>query len=147
MFGLEVCLPDTTSGQTLPNRRLKTQDDYAKYENGVFSILGRTSVDIIKSGGYRVTALEIKTQLLKHSLIVDVCVVGVPNDVWGQIVGAVVVLDDRKVISLPAIQEWCEDYLAAHQMPRCWRKVSQLNRNELGKVNKAEVLEEMFLNE
>lgn len=48
--------------------------DVAKYENGMFKILGRSNVDIIKTGAYKVSALEIETHLLEHPLIADVCV-------------------------------------------------------------------------
>lgn len=50
--------------------------DVAKYENGIFRILGRTNVDIIKTGAYKVSALEIETHLMEHPAIADVCVVG-----------------------------------------------------------------------
>lgn len=136
--------PDATKSSFDDDGWFKT-GDYAKYENGVFSILGRTSVDIIKTGGFKVSALEVETQLLEHSAIVDVCVVGVPDDVWGQIVGAVVVLDDNGDSSFDAIQQWCKGCLATYQIPKRWQKVVQLKRNEMGKVNKAEVLKEHFL--
>lgn len=123
--------------------------DYGKYENGVFSILGRTSVDIIKTGGYKVSALEIETQLLEHSDIVDVCVVGVPDDVWGQTIGALVVLSDKNEnvgSNFDEIQEWCRDYLADYQIPKRWISILELKRNDMGKVNKADVLKKYFTN-
>lgn len=53
--------------------------DTAGYENGYFKILGRSSVDIIKSGGYKLSALEIESKLLEHPKILDVAVVPVSN--------------------------------------------------------------------
>lgn len=58
--------------------------DTAKYENGVYSILGRTSVDIIKTGGYKVSALQVETVILGHPDIEDCAVVGLPDITWGQ---------------------------------------------------------------
>lgn len=116
--------------------------DYAKYENGVFSILGRSSVDVIKTGGYKVSALEIETELLEHTDIIDVCIVGLSDDVWGQIVGALIVL--KNVDKLNVIQEWCKLKLAVYQIPKRWIIVSEIKRNEMGKVNKVEVLKEYF---
>lgn len=49
--------------------------DTAAYEKGYFKILGRSSVDIIKTGGYKLSALEIESKLLEHPKILDVAVV------------------------------------------------------------------------
>lgn len=57
--------------------------DTAGYENGYFKILGRSSVDIIKSGGYKLSALEIESKLLENPKIRDIAVVGLPDDTWG----------------------------------------------------------------
>ena len=51
----------------------------------MFKILGRTSVDIIKSGGYKISALDVERVLLTHPNIQDVSVVGLDDPVWGQV--------------------------------------------------------------
>ena len=58
--------------------------DIAVYHNGYYKILGRASADIIKSGGYKISALQIETELLAHSQIADCAVVGLSDDIWGQ---------------------------------------------------------------
>ena len=58
--------------------------DIAQYDNGYYQILGRASADIIKSGGYKISALQIETELLAHPLIADCAVVGLSDPVWGQ---------------------------------------------------------------
>jgi acyl-coenzyme A synthetase/AMP-(fatty) acid ligase len=59
--------------------------DTARYDDdGTYKILGRTSVDIILTGGYKVSAVEIETHLLGHPDIVDCSVVGLPDITWGQ---------------------------------------------------------------
>jgi malonyl-CoA/methylmalonyl-CoA synthetase len=58
--------------------------DTARCVNGTYKILGRTSVDIIKTGGYKVSAVEIQTHLLGHPDIADCSVIGVPDITWGQ---------------------------------------------------------------
>ena len=58
--------------------------DIAQYTNGYYRILGRASADIIKSGGYKISALQIETELLAHPLIADCAVVGLNDEVWGQ---------------------------------------------------------------
>lgn len=58
--------------------------DTVQYENGIYKILGRTSIDIIKSGGYKVSALEVETVILGHPDIIDCAVVGISDSTWGQ---------------------------------------------------------------
>ena len=59
--------------------------DIAVKEGGAFKILGRASTDIIKTGGYKISALEIERELLEHSALQDVAVLGIPDKVWGEI--------------------------------------------------------------
>jgi len=66
--------------------------DTAVYEGGTYRILGRTSVDIIKSGGYKISALDVERHLLAHPDIAEVAVIGVHDITWGQKVPAVVVV-------------------------------------------------------
>ena len=58
--------------------------------------MGRASVDIIKSGGYKISALDIERVLLSHPQISECAVVGIPNLEWGQTIGVIVVLKDEK---------------------------------------------------
>jgi malonyl-CoA/methylmalonyl-CoA synthetase len=58
--------------------------DVVSFSGGYIKILGRSSADIIKSGGYKISALEIETHLLGHPLIQDCTVVGIPDHTWGQ---------------------------------------------------------------
>lgn len=52
--------------------------------DGSYKILGRTSVDILKTGGYKVSAVEVEAALLGHPDIIDCSVVGLPDPTWGQ---------------------------------------------------------------
>lgn len=58
--------------------------DVVQYSKGIYKILGRKSVDIIKTGGYKVSALNVETELLGHPDIQDCAVIGLPDDTWGQ---------------------------------------------------------------
>lgn len=80
-------------------RRFQTGDVAQRIGyHGYYQILGRNSIDIIKTGGEKVSALEIERELLSCDFgIQDVAVVGIPDPEWGQKVAAVVVLDDGKV--------------------------------------------------
>uniref|UniRef100_A0ACB8EAS1 Acyl-CoA synthetase member 3, mitochondrial n=1 Tax=Sphaerodactylus townsendi TaxID=933632 RepID=A0ACB8EAS1_9SAUR len=80
--------------------------DTAVYKEGTYWIRGRTSVDIIKSGGYKISALEVERLLLAHPSIADVAVIGVPDVTWGQRVSAVVKLREGKTMSLKELKDW-----------------------------------------
>src|SRR5690606_3796514 len=59
--------------------------DVAKIdERGYFEIVGRSSVDIIKSGGFKISAREIEEALLGHPEVREVAIVGVPDAKWGE---------------------------------------------------------------
>ena len=84
---------EATAKEFTEDRRwFKTGDSAVMDEKtGEFKILGRTSVDIIKSGGYKISALDIERVLLEHENVQEVAVLGIEDEVYGQIVGAVVV--------------------------------------------------------
>jgi len=65
--------------------------DVAIVEDGMYRILGRKSTDIIKTGGYRVSALEIEEVLRTHPVIKDCAVIGVEDPEWGERVAAALV--------------------------------------------------------
>jgi malonyl-CoA/methylmalonyl-CoA synthetase len=114
--------------------------DTAVVENGYYRILGRTSVDIIKSGGYKLSALEIEAALLEHPAIAECAVVGVPDATWGEAVAVAVVPRDGRGIDLPELREWCRDRLSPYKIPRLLLPVAGLPRNAMGKCNKAGVV-------
>jgi malonyl-CoA/methylmalonyl-CoA synthetase len=121
--------------------------DTASYEDGAYRILGRTSVDIIKSGGYKISALDIERHLLEHPMIAEVAVVGIPDITWGQKVAAIVLLRQQEKnasLSLEDLRQWSKDRLPAYQVPTVLRVVNNIPRNALGKVNKKELVADLF---
>jgi malonyl-CoA/methylmalonyl-CoA synthetase len=110
--------------------------DVAVCEDGVYRLLGRTSTDIIKTGGYKVSALEIEDALREHPAIADAAVIGAPDDDWGQRVAAVVELRGGMALSLAELREWLRPRMAPYKVPRDLRVVAALPRNAMGKVNK-----------
>jgi len=120
--------------------------DIAILEDGYYKILGRSSVDIIKSGGYKISALEIEEVLRKHPVIKDCGVVGIPDEEWGEIIGASLVLNTAKDISdekcneiYNEISDWLKDKLPSYQIPRRYMFQYDLPRNVMGKVTKKEI--------
>ena len=113
--------------------------DVAVLEDGSYRLLGRTSVDIIKTGGFKVSALEIEEVLRTHPAIAECAVVGVSDEDWGECVSAAVELRHGATLSLDDLQEWARPQLAPYKIPRALQPVSALPRNAMGKVVKPEV--------
>jgi malonyl-CoA/methylmalonyl-CoA synthetase len=113
--------------------------DVAVLENGYYRLLGRASVDIIKTGGFKVSALEIEEVLREHPAIAEASVIGVPDDTWGERVAAVVVLHADHALEIAELREWGKQRLAPYKVPSVLRAVDELPRNALGKVLKPEL--------
>jgi malonyl-CoA/methylmalonyl-CoA synthetase len=113
--------------------------DVAVVEDGYFRLLGRDSVDIIKTGGFKVSALEIEEVLRTHPEIADCAVVGVPDAEWGERVGVAVVQRPGGNLTLDALRGWAKERLATYKVPSLMRVVEELPRNAMGKVVKPEV--------
>jgi malonyl-CoA/methylmalonyl-CoA synthetase len=118
--------------------------DIAQLEGGYYRILGRSSVDIIKTGGYKVSAIEIEETLRTHPQVVDCAVVGVPDEEWGERVCAAVVPTSN--LEIEALDAWSRERLARYKLPRTWLEVDDLPRNAMGKVQKPAV-KAMFADE
>jgi len=110
--------------------------DMAVQERGYYRIMGRLSVDIIKSGGYKLSALEIEAALLEHPAIAEVAVIGLPDDTWGEAVTAVIVSQENTALDLPTLREWCKQRLSVYKIPQRLLAVNELPRNAMGKVTK-----------
>ncbi len=113
--------------------------DTAVVENGVYRILGRTNIDILKTGGHKVSALEIEEALRKHPAVAECAVVGVPDPEWGERVAAAVVLNDGGTLELPSLRAWAKEFLAAYKLPSRLLVLDALPRNAMGKVMKPAV--------
>ncbi|KAI8370690.1 uncharacterized protein BYT42DRAFT_617216 [Radiomyces spectabilis] len=106
-------------------------------EKGYYQILGRASIDIIKSGGEKVSALEVERELLSCDLgIHDAAVVGIPDPEWGQRVAAVVVMDTGKKLDLVTLRNVLKARLASYKVPTRLKTVAELPKNAMGKVTK-----------
>lgn len=114
--------------------------DIAVLEDGYYRIMGRSSVDIIKSGGYKLSALEIEAALLDHPAIAECAVVGVPDETWGELVSAALVMQGEESLDQQSLASWCQDRISPYKVPRQVLLVEQLPRNAMGKVTKPAVL-------
>ncbi|MBF6339429.1 acyl-CoA synthetase [Nocardia abscessus] len=126
--------PEATAQSWTEDGWFRTGDVAAIDAEGFHRIVGRESVDLIKSGGYRVGAGEVETVLLGHPAVAEAAVVGLPDHDLGQRITAFVVLresaTERELIDHVAAQ------LSVHKRPREIRVVDALPRNAMGKVQK-----------
>ncbi|MCA9736420.1 MAG: AMP-binding protein, partial [Gemmatimonadetes bacterium] len=113
--------------------------DEAIVEDGYFRILGRQSVDIIKSGGYKISALEIEAVLREHERIAECAVVGLPDPEWGERVAAAVVTTGSEGLELETLRAWAKERLAPYKIPRALVVTADLPRNAMGKVVKPDL--------
>ena len=102
--------------------------------DGYVRIVGRTSTDIIKTGGFKVGAREVEDVLMASGLVTECAVLGVEDARWGEVVAAVVVPGG---VDLPALEAFAAQHLADYKRPRRFAVVEGLPRNALGKVQKA----------
>jgi malonyl-CoA/methylmalonyl-CoA synthetase len=113
--------------------------DVAVVESGVYRLLGRTSIDIIKTGGYKISALEIEEVLRAHPAVADCAIVGVADPEWGERVCAAIELRPEAALTLGDVQEWTKCRLAPYKVPKALCCVDALPRNAMGKVVKPDV--------
>jgi malonyl-CoA/methylmalonyl-CoA synthetase len=116
----------------------RTGDVAARGADG-YRILGRASVDIIKSGGEKISALEVEEVYRTHPSIGDCAVVGIPDDEWGEQVCAAVVPAPGCSPSVDELRGWGKERLAVAKVPKRFVVVDDLPRNAMGKVVKPEV--------
>ena len=113
--------------------------DTAVVERGMYRILGRTNIDILKTGGHKLSALEIEETLRTHPSITECAVVGVPDPEWGERVAAAIVLRDGHALALADLRSWCRELMAAYKLPSRLIIAETLPRNAMGKVMKPAV--------
>jgi fatty acid CoA ligase FadD36 len=111
----------------------RTGDIARTTPDGAYRIVGRRSVDLIKSGGYRIGAGEVEDALLAHPAVREAAVIGTPDDDLGQRVTAFVVAD---AVTAAELVDFVARTLSAHKRPRQVTFVDSLPRNAMGKVQK-----------
>jgi malonyl-CoA/methylmalonyl-CoA synthetase len=132
--------PDATAASFTKDGWFKT-GDIAIVENGYYKILGRSSIDIIKSGGYKISALEIEEVLRQNEMLEDCAVVGIDNEEWGELIVAAILLKKEftEVFNETSLTEWFVQRMASYKKPRKYLILEELPRNAMGKVVKNEV--------
>ena len=137
--------PEATQATFTNDGWFKT-GDIAVIENGYYRIMGRQSVDIIKSGGYKISALEIEEVLRTNEMIQDCAVVGIDDDEWGELIAAAIVLKKPFMndFNEKSLSDWIVNYIASYKKPRRYLVMNDLPRNAMGKVVKNDI-KKMFV--
>ncbi|MFF8266671.1 AMP-binding protein [Streptomyces sp. NPDC016562] len=134
--------PEATAAAYTEDGWFRTGDIAAIDEtDGVHRIVGRASIDMIKSGGYRIGAGEVENALLDHPKVSEAAVVGVPDTDLGQRIVAFVVAEG---VTGAELTEFVAAHLSAHKRPREVRFVAAVPRNAMGKPQKRLLLNEEY---
>ncbi|KAF2022251.1 acetyl-CoA synthetase-like protein [Aaosphaeria arxii CBS 175.79] len=128
----------------------KSDQEWAR--GPLYFILGRKSADIIKTGGEKVSALEIEREMLSLPQVSEVAVVGLPSEAWGQKVASVVVLSEAGKTAGRGGKPWgamdmrraLKDLLANYKIPQEMKVVETIPRNAMGKINKKQLVKEIW---
>lgn len=111
----------------------------------MYFILGRRSADIIKSGGEKVSALEVERELLSLPEVAEAAVLAVPSGKWGQKVGAVIVMNaGYKPWTAMDMRRALKERLVNYKIPQILRLVDAIPRNAMGKINKKKLVLQVF---
>ncbi|CAD5323235.1 unnamed protein product [Arabidopsis thaliana] len=142
-------LPEVTKESFTEDGYFKTGDAGRVDEDGYYVILGRNSADIMKVGGYKLSALEIESTLLEHPTVAECCVLGLTDNDYGEAVTAIIIAESaakkrredesKPVITLEELCGWAKDKLAPYKLPTRLLIWESLPRNAMGKVNKKEL--------
>ncbi len=129
--------PDATA-DSITDGWLHTGDAARRDDEGFYYIVDRWK-DMFISGGENVYPAEVESALFELNGIADVAVIGMPDDKWGEVGQAVVVLASGASLSEADILAFCDGRLARYKIPKSVRFIDELPRNATGKVLKREL--------
>ncbi|MEI2579773.1 2-succinylbenzoate--CoA ligase [Scytonema sp. PRP1] len=123
---------------TWDNQEYLRVDDLGFLDNqGYLHIVGRNSEKII-TGGENVYPIEIESTIRATQMVADVCVIGIPDKLWGQAVTAIYIPKNSKTSDLE-IRNLLKQKLSKFKIPKHWIPVQTLPRNSQGKINRQQL--------
>jgi acyl-CoA synthetase (AMP-forming)/AMP-acid ligase II len=130
--------PEATAAAITPDGWYRSGDAGHIDADGYVYVTDRIK-DMIISGGENIYPAEIERVLAEHPAIADVAVIGVPDERWGEVPKAVVVLKPGAALDPHDLTAWARERLAAYKVPKTADVVTELPRNPTGKVLKREL--------
>jgi acyl-CoA synthetase (AMP-forming)/AMP-acid ligase II len=113
--------------------------DMAYMDGDGFLYLAARKADMIIRGGENVYPVEIEATLADHPAVAEVAVVGLPDDHWGEIVGAALSLHPGASVSVDELRQFCRDRLASYKAPEVVRVFEVLPKSGTGKLDKRSI--------
>ncbi|MGK2875326.1 MAG: AMP-binding protein [Nocardioides sp.] len=117
--------------------------DGGTFSDGYATILDRKK-DVIISGGENVSSIEVEDALMAHPDVAEAAVIGTPDEKWGELVTALVVLRDGSTVTAEEITAHCRERLAGYKLPRRIEFRDSLVRTATGKLQKFKLREEFW---
>ncbi len=128
------------SAETFVDGWVHTGDLAWMREDGYLFIVDRKK-DMIISGGFNIYSTEVEAALDEHPAVREACVVGVPDERWGEAVQAVVVVRDGAQVSAQELIDFCAERLDRFKKPRSVDFAAELPHNRNGKLDRKSVRE------
>lgn len=120
---------------TIRDGWLKTGDLATMDEDGYFYIVGRRK-EMIISGGENVYPQEVEQCILRHPLVKEAAVIGVPDNYWGEIVTAFVVCHQESDSLIDEVEAICRNHLGHYKIPKKIIIIDELPKTIVGKIDK-----------
>lgn len=102
---------------------------------GFIRVTGRVK-DMIIRGGENHFPAEIENLLIEHPDVAEVSVVGIPDDNWGEVIGAFIRTEDNVPLNIDKLKSWCREHLSPQKTPTLWRRVDTFPLTGSGKIQK-----------
>ena len=130
--------PDDTAKVITDDGWFRT-GDIGRVDEGGYVFVEDRLKDMIISGGENIYSPEVERVLAEHPAVAEVAVIGVPDERWGEVVKAVVVLKPGTTTTPDGVMEFCEQRLAKFKCPRSVDIIDALPRNPTGKILKKDL--------
>ncbi|MGJ9422224.1 AMP-binding protein [Aeromicrobium sp. CF3.5] len=117
--------------------------DGGTLEDGYLTIADRKK-DVIITGGENVSSIEVEDALSSHPAVREVAVIGIPDEKWGELITALIVLDEGQKASAEDLIAHCREYLAGYKCPKRIEFRNELTRTATGKLQKFKLREEFW---
>jgi len=118
--------------------------DYGFIDDEGYLFIEARRNDLIVSGGENINPFEVETELLKHPLIQEVCVLGLEDKEWGYVAAAAIKAKDNEKIQVEDLKIFLKDKLAGFKIPKKVFMIDNFPKTEMGKIQK-EKLKEVIL--